>query len=167
LTFSPNGRFLISAGEDSTVRIWNLGNGATEYLYQGYPSPQVSVALSPDGKFIASGTRDGTVIMWQAHGELVGVDQEEEVADSRVSLEVYPSPGAGRPTVTFVLTRTEPVTVSVYSPDGRRVAQLADGIMESGRHSIFWNGGDLPSGIYLCRLEAGRRSTTTRFIVIH
>jgi WD40 repeat protein len=167
LTFSPNGRFLISAGEDSTVRIWNLGNGAAEYLYQGYPSPQVSVALSPDGKFIASGTRDGTVIMWQAHGELVGVDQEVEVADSRLSLAVYPSPGAGRPTVSFMLTRTEPVTVSVYSLDGCRVAQLADGIMEPGRHSIAWKGNDLPSGMYICRLEAGSGTATARFIVTH
>jgi WD40 repeat protein len=167
LTFSPNGRFLISAGEDSTVRIWNLDNGATEHLYQGYPSPQVSVALSPDGKFIASGTSDGTVIMWQAHGGLVGVDQEEEMADSRFSLTVYPSPGTGRATISFMLTRTEPVTVSLYTHDGCRVAQLAAGVIEPGRHSIDWSGGDLPSGIYLCRLEAGRWSTTAQFIVVH
>jgi hypothetical protein len=105
--------------------------------------------------------------MWQAHGELVGVDQEVEVADSRFLLAVYPNPGAGQPTVSFMLTRTEPVTVSFYSPEGCRVAQLADGIMESGRHTIAWKGNDLPSGMYVCRLVAGSETTTARFIVTH
>jgi flagellar hook assembly protein FlgD len=48
--------------------------------------------------------------------------------------------------------------LSVYDVLGRRVAALAEGFREAGRHTISWTGTDdvgnlIPAGVYVLRLE--------------
>ena len=58
LLFTPDGKQLISAGDDKVVRVWNLATGQTERIIRGEVGAgregQVfSVALSPDGARLA------------------------------------------------------------------------------------------------------------------
>jgi WD40 repeat protein len=63
LTFSKDGKLLVSAGGDGTVRIWNGENGSSvRTLTVG--ATTYAVAISPDGKQIASGSFDGQVRLW-------------------------------------------------------------------------------------------------------
>jgi len=67
--FSPNSRLLVSASHDSTVRVWNLRDGATNLLIEDRPtftdSPYYSSAVfSPDGKCVAASHCDGVVRIW-------------------------------------------------------------------------------------------------------
>jgi WD40 repeat protein len=38
LDFSPNGRLLVSASDDNTVRLWNIRDGATKLLNEENPT---------------------------------------------------------------------------------------------------------------------------------
>jgi WD40 repeat protein len=83
VAFSPDGKRLVSASEDLTVMVWDLGSGEAVLPLPGHTRPPYSAAFSPDGKRIASasgpGERQGPggeVIVWDAATgkELVHLD---------------------------------------------------------------------------------------------
>ena len=53
LSFSPDGRFLVSGSSDNTLRLWELST-QKKSLIGTLPTEVVSVAFSPDGKRIAA-----------------------------------------------------------------------------------------------------------------
>ena len=60
LTFSSDGRFLVSGSADRTTRIWNMADGSSKTLpITGNVGARVeSVAISSDGQLIAAGSSD-------------------------------------------------------------------------------------------------------------
>ena len=67
--FSPDGKRLATASNDSTVRVWDLATGQELVALKGHFTVVSSVAFSPDGKTLASGSGDLTVRLWRAATE--------------------------------------------------------------------------------------------------
>ncbi len=62
--FSPNGRWLASAGNDGAVGLWDMSDGALVYTLTLHTSGVAAVAFSPDSHTLASSAFDGQVILW-------------------------------------------------------------------------------------------------------
>jgi cytochrome c len=69
VAFAPNGRTLVSAGYDLTVRIWPLGGGPATIVT--LPSPLNAVAVAPDGSIVTAGAA-GKVYFLSPAGEMQG-----------------------------------------------------------------------------------------------
>jgi WD40 repeat protein len=65
VAYSPDGRRILTAGADHTVRLWNVNTGAEEVRFFGHTAGVDSVAISPDGRYAASGGQDTTVRVWR------------------------------------------------------------------------------------------------------
>jgi eukaryotic-like serine/threonine-protein kinase len=62
--YSPDGRWLASAGEDHMVRIWEPSIGKEVRTLQGHRGAVRGLAFSPDSKLVASASEDGTLRIW-------------------------------------------------------------------------------------------------------
>ncbi|WP_372512174.1 WD40 repeat domain-containing protein, partial [Frankia umida] len=58
---SPDGRQIVSGGDDGSVRVWDRASGVEQVVLTGHTGPVNAVAVTPDGRQIVSGGRDGSV----------------------------------------------------------------------------------------------------------
>jgi WD40 repeat protein len=82
ITFSPDGKWLVTAGHDRMVRLWDAHWGTPSAYFSGHKNWVRSVACSPDGSLLASCDDDAILKLWdvknvkecatfQGHSDLV------------------------------------------------------------------------------------------------
>ena len=64
--FSPDGRLIVSASGDSTLKVWDSETGQSLRTLEGHSSSVSGCAFSPDGKLIVSASDDRTLKIWDA-----------------------------------------------------------------------------------------------------
>jgi WD40 repeat protein len=64
VTFSPDGKQIISASYDKTIKLWDIATGNEIRTFSGHTDRVESVAFSPDGKQIISASDDKTIKLW-------------------------------------------------------------------------------------------------------
>ncbi len=161
----------ISTGElASTFRkpfhlIVNLAVGGT---FTDSPSPgDVSVPLP--GKMYIDYIK---VSEWNGQGTVTidstQVSNEEltEIPEQTKLLQNYPNPFNPTTSISFELTQSSLVELSIYDMNGRLVSELVNNTYSAGKHSVNFNASGLASGIYYYRLNAGGEVFTKKMTLI-
>jgi len=87
---------------------------------------------------------------------VVGIEEwSEKLPQSYSLLQNYPNPFNARTTICYTLNNISEVTIEIYDLLGRRIDMIDTGTQPAGEHQLSWNAGDLPSGIYFYRIQAG------------
>ncbi|MEZ5327954.1 MAG: protein kinase [Verrucomicrobiales bacterium] len=75
LLFTPDGKRLISASADQSIRIWDLTDPdnfpSTSTVLRGHTDEVTRLAWHPDGKTLLSGGGDGQVLAWSMNEESI------------------------------------------------------------------------------------------------
>jgi WD40 repeat protein len=72
LALTPDGKRVISASYDHTLKMWDLADGKPVFTLTGHSNSVRALALTPDGKQVISASYDHTLKVWDlADGKLI------------------------------------------------------------------------------------------------
>ncbi|MHB9041582.1 MAG: T9SS type A sorting domain-containing protein, partial [Melioribacteraceae bacterium] len=94
------------------------------------------------------------------------IKSEDEIAYEFQLSQNYPNPFNPTTTISFLIPRTEFVSLKVYDLLGREVATLVNEEKLPGHYEVEFNGMNLPSGVYFYRLQAGNFSQTKKLLLL-
>lgn len=107
-----------------------------------------------------------------ADGEFLSVVATASVDALRYALEQnHPNPFNPTTTIRFTLVSRERTTLLVLDAAGRRVRTLLDEVRSPGSQAVEWDGRDdagvtVSSGVYFCRLQAGKFSDSKKMVLL-
>jgi hypothetical protein len=137
------------------------------------PAGLFSVAVSADGYKNLSITN----VQAQQTGTTVDAVLQSTTSDlptmnpgslpgNYVLFEAYPNPFNPSTKISFSLPTRSFVSLKIFTILGSEVATLVSGPLPPGYHSQQWDAVNMPSGIYLCQLQAGSTTQTRKLILL-
>ena len=77
---------------------------------------------------------------------------------------ITPNPLSGRPLISFGLTSSAPVFITLFDISGRLIQERHENTYSAGYHDLLLD--ELSPGIYFCSMTSGKFAAIQRFIVI-
>jgi hypothetical protein len=82
----------------------------------------------------------------------------------------YPNPFNPVTQIRYSIPGSEKVNLGIYDVAGRRIVTLVDRLQKKGTYAITWDGKNesgnaVSSGIYFCRLRAGKKTLAVKMVV--
>ncbi|OQA90857.1 MAG: WD domain, G-beta repeat [Elusimicrobia bacterium ADurb.Bin231] len=145
VAYSPDDKYIASASEDKTIRIWDQKDGKLIGLLSGHTEPVWTLSYSPDGKYIASGGDDTTVRIWRTSDwrcikVLPGHSKYVLSVDYSPNSEYLASGSIDRSVIIWLTSRglpirnisqhQDPVVAISFSPTGKTVAAATGQIIK-------------------------------------
>ncbi len=101
------------------------------------------------------------------HEQIVSATPTREIVPLEFALHPnYPNPFNPTTTIRYDARDTGPVSPKVFDLLGREVVTLVSAETLAGTHTVVWDATGLPSGVYLCRMEAERFVETRKMVLL-
>jgi hypothetical protein len=78
----------------------------------------------------------------------------------------YPNPVTEHTQIVFSIAQSAHVSIKVYNALGETVAIPFDGWAQAGAHTVNWNAGGMPAGIYVCVLQVEGKQKPQRIKMV-
>ncbi|MBN1339182.1 MAG: T9SS type A sorting domain-containing protein [Bacteroidales bacterium] len=133
----------------------DMGTLDTLYFPQGWVCPECCLCGQPrvSGSCIDMGCF-----------EMLITGTDKPIVSKEMTLRIYPNPAGTATTIEFYHDGNTDATISVLDMEGKTVAVLPVSGIQKGLARISLNTGELPAGVYFCRLQSGNKMVSRKFI---
>lgn len=101
----------------------------------------------------------------EENSSILDVEENSSIIKS-YSLSAYPNPFNPAATLEFNIPIAGHVELKIYDALGKEVTTLINEVKKEGSYKVQFNASSLPSGIYLCRMNAGAYNVTKKIILL-
>lgn len=139
-----------TSGPDTTIRVMNDVNNQEYYwIFSRQPSAS-GVTFDP-----------GNDIVLKQGSTTIGIQEETQVPIEYALYQNYPNPFNPVTKIRFDLPEKSAVVLKIYNVLGELVGVPVNEIRNTGKHSVEFDGINLPSGVYYYELKAGNPSASS------
>ena len=153
-----------------TYRQWDFNNDGTIDATDQNPSYTYSQLGAYTVKLIVStGTATDTLIRtdYISVNPVTGVEDEINISPEEFQLfQNYPNPFNPTTTIKYYILEESFVNLKVYNVLGTEVAELVNEKKTPGLYELNFGGENLPSGVYVYRVEAGNFTASKKMLLI-
>ena len=144
---------------------WNWEEKSIDLPFQGQTYAFFDLKYDPFRELIWASTGAGLCYL---DVDQLSVDQATVTFLPLGYMEIKASPNPFNPSteLTYTLPSSREATLTIYDIAGREVVRLIEGQQSPGEHSIIWDAGDMPSGIYFARLSTANGQSQTQKLVL-
>ena len=108
--------------------------------------------------------------MFEVASTVTGVEDEILPTEFEV-YQNYPNPFNPSTSISFSLNKAEYVSIKIFNMLGQEIRTLLAEEMTSGMHSVVWNGkdksgGNVTTGAYFYRAQAGDKVTVRKMVLL-
>ena len=159
-------------GDRDRNQIVPAGAPAGTYTYMAYTGMYPNSVWDDDEfDFVKSAADNGGPIFneWANWGESF----EDMIGEATVATpetftlhNAYPNPFNPTSTISYELSETANVQLTVFDVNGRVVSTLADGMLPAGSYAHTFNAHNLASGVYFYKLTVDNMTETKKIILM-
>ena len=124
-----------------------------------YTVKNLKLDIERDIAYVLSGS---SIHAYHLHGSLAVPFQSVVKPPSILSLTPFPNPFNSSTTISYTLPKPGRYALDVVDIQGRLVTRLADGWKEAGSYRSILQGGELPSGTFMLRLNGADASAVQK-----
>ena len=157
-----------------SVSIWSFADGAAPADTAGYifTTDNVAIGAGAPTLIIAAVTDDDSSsvnigeIWYNETPTGMGISDDAPIASSYELGQNYPNPFNPTTHIRFNIPETGNTKLTVFNIMGEAVANLVDGVVSAGGHTVSWNAANMPTGVYFYRLESGNFTQTRKLLLV-
>jgi hypothetical protein len=94
------------------------------------------------------------------------IQGDAQLPRESILVQNYPNPFNASTEIHYRLPEDAHVRLEVFNVTGQLVDRLVDREQAAGQHLVNWNAANLPSGIYLARLQAGQEMAMSKMALV-
>ena len=149
-------------GDDPTTEeIDGLEDDESFELYYSDLSIGIETRLSPDTYL------KGTSLNYMQDGFIaLTVEERSAVILDHSLVSAYPNPFNSTTSISYGITQSGDVSLKVYNLSGQQISTLFEGHRKAGTYSANLTADNLPSGLYLVKLEASDEVAMQKVMLI-
>jgi hypothetical protein len=157
-----NDHFVISRDDRDIAQVPSQGNSAESHTYS-----YVDIELTNGAEYHYA----LAVVDVQGHRQELRTVEATPGASASLITEYalyqnYPNPFNPRTQIVFDMKDAGAVTLIVYNLLGQEIMALIKGEMNAGHHTVIFDSGDLPSGLYIYKMEANGFSAQNKMLLM-
>ena len=157
-----------------SVSIWAFADGAApaDTATWTYTTDNVAVGAGLPTFIIVGVTDDDSSavhvdeVWYNETPTGMGISDDAPIASSYELGQNYPNPFNPTTHIRFNIPETGNTKLTVFNIMGEAVANLVDGVVPAGGHTVSWNAANMPTGVYFYRMESGNFSQTRKLLLV-